>query len=147
MPDNVLSAGHLFDSTPAQAEVSLAGGLSSTGAYDGAGTCSSLYCHGDGQTEDGTITDGSNTTCASCHPDSSSGSWSSMSGEHSRHMGEGFACADCHAGVTDESQSILDPDLHVDGAVSLIFSKTTMYAKNGYCVGYCHGEFHFNSWY
>ena len=147
MPADVLSSGHLFDSTPAQAEVDFSEGLSAAAFYDGAGGCSSLYCHGDGQGDNGSSEDdGIPRTCSSCHPDASSGGWSAMSGEHNRHMGEGLSCSECHADTADADQRIITPELHVDGEVELVFEETTMYDISGYCTGYCHGEFHLNSW-
>ncbi len=148
-PDDVTSTGHLFDSTPAVAEVSFTAGLSSAGSYDGAGGCSNLYCHGNGQGDNGTSTDdGRSKTCASCHPDETSGTaeWQTMSGEHSRHLNEGLACAYCHFDDVDHDKTIIEPSLHVDGVVEQAFEKSTMWIVSGTCIGYCHGELHWESW-
>jgi predicted CxxxxCH...CXXCH cytochrome family protein len=147
-PEDVLSEGHLFDATPAAAEVDFAAGLSAAGTYDGAGGCDNLYCHGDGQGDNGSSQDdGVSRTCASCHPDASSGDWSSMSGRHSKHMGEGLACADCHADTTDADQLIIAPELHVDGEPTIALSEALMYYTKDGCTGLCHWQVHwYESW-
>jgi predicted CxxxxCH...CXXCH cytochrome family protein len=103
-PADVLSAGHAFDATPGKAEVDMARGLSSQSTYDGNGTCSSNYCHGNGQGHNGTYRDGSGTPgCGSCHagPQSGEAAWGTMSGEHRKHLQEGdVSCNDCHQSVT-----------------------------------------------
>ncbi len=148
VPDQVLATGHIFDSTPAEAEVDMAAGLSALGSYDGAGTCTNLYCHGSGKEHDGTAIDGSgSTTCSSCHPDTSTSyAWSTMSGAHSAHLEAGLGCDQCHAEVVGEDLAIVSGDLHVDGSVTVTFSAGGIYMSGEYCYGYCHGQFHVFSW-
>jgi predicted CxxxxCH...CXXCH cytochrome family protein len=52
---DVLSQGHVFDDTPGMAEVDLGGGLSPQGTYASGDGCQSLYCHGNGQGDNGAI--------------------------------------------------------------------------------------------
>lgn len=146
-PTNVLSVEHAFDDTPGSAEVGFAMGLSAAGVYDGAGSCSSLYCHGNGLGNNGTAVDGSTPMqCNSCHPDMTSGesAWGSMSGEHRKHLQENYTCGNCHLDVTDDGASIRGPLLHVDGAVQIRFTDTriTYNPNTDRCSGNCHGENH-----
>ena len=146
-PSNVLTAGHAFDETPGQGEVSFAMGLSAAANYDGAGGCSSLYCHGNGQGNNGFAVDGSPPMqCNSCHPsiNSSEGAWETMSGEHRKHLQEGVNCGNCHFDVTENGQTIRAPWLHVDGANQVRFTDTgiTYSPGTGQCSGRCHGETH-----
>jgi predicted CxxxxCH...CXXCH cytochrome family protein len=151
-PSNVLSMEHAFDDTPGKAEVGFASGLSAAGSYSGAGTCSNLYCHGNGRENNGVVVDGSTSMqCTSCHPGltSSEGAWESMSGEHSKHLKENFTCGNCHLDVTEDGASIRGPLLHVDGVNQIRFTDTRLnYNPNtGRCAGNCHGENHENeSW-
>jgi predicted CxxxxCH...CXXCH cytochrome family protein len=146
-PSEVLDAGHAFDDTPGRGEVSFALGLSSAGSYDGAGSCSSLYCHGNGQGDNGSETDGAPAMqCSSCHPgmNSSEGAWETMSGEHRKHLQEDVTCGDCHLDVTEDGTSIRAPLLHVDGLNQLRFSdpRVSFNPATGRCSGNCHGESH-----
>lgn len=149
VPTDILTPGHLFvdDATPGAAELDFSGGLSPNAAWDGA-TCSELYCHGNGQGDNGsiTITD-SVDDCVSCHPHEESGSagWSTMSGAHDTHLslGEGFECGDCHKRVVDKWEPIVNVSLHVDGAVSIQPVGTiTWDATAETCTGECHEEHH-----
>ncbi len=146
-PTNVLSLEHAFDDTPGQGEVSFSMGLSAAGSYDAAGTCSSLYCHGNGRGSNGTIVDGSAAMqCDSCHPGmgSTEGRWATMSGEHRKHLQEGFNCGNCHLDVTENGLSIRAPLSHVDGAKQIRFTDTRINYNpaTGRCSGSCHGEDH-----
>jgi predicted CxxxxCH...CXXCH cytochrome family protein len=143
----VLTAGHAFDETPGQGEVSFAMGLSAAANYNGAGGCSSLYCHGNGQGNNGSAVDGSPPIqCNSCHPsiNSSEGDWETMSGEHRKHLQEGVNCGNCHFDVTENGQTIRAPWLHVDGDNQVRFTDTgiTYSPGTGRCSGRCHGETH-----
>lgn len=144
-PTDVFSAGHVFvgETTPGVAEVDVAGGLNPNGTYDGL-TCGNLYCHGNGQADDGIVEraealDG----CNGCHRDWTSPSWSSMGGHHQRHMNEGFDCSNCHAATIDPSHEIIAPELHVDGTAQVAIT-TDIEWSNGKCSGECHGETHTN---
>jgi predicted CxxxxCH...CXXCH cytochrome family protein len=148
-PSDVLTVGHAFDDTPGRAEVSFVMGLSAAGDYDGAGTCTSVYCHGNGQADTGLAVDGTGPMdCDSCHAGmaSSESAWGSMSGDHRKHLREGFDCGDCHLDVTSDGQSILDASLHVDRNVQLHFSDALLIYNSGTgrCSGTCHGETHNN---
>jgi predicted CxxxxCH...CXXCH cytochrome family protein len=154
-PSNVLSMEHAFDDTPGQGEVSFAMGLSFAGNYNGAGTCSSMYCHGNGQGNNGTAVDGSgptpSTQCRWCHAGmgSSDDDWRTMSGEHRKHLKEGLNCGNCHLNVTEDGLSIWGPLLHVDGANQIRFTDLSINYNpaTGRCSGDCHGKEHENkSW-
>jgi predicted CxxxxCH...CXXCH cytochrome family protein len=146
-PSDVLSVEHAFDNTPGSAEVGFGMGLSAGGAYNGAGTCSSLYCHGDGQGSNGSAVDGSGPMqCDSCHPGMASNqdAWDTMSGEHRKHLKEGLHCGNCHFDVTSDGISIRGPLLHVDGANQIRLSDTRIIydPATNRCTGPCHDKDH-----
>ncbi len=146
-PSNVLSMEHAFDDTPGRGEVSFGMGLSAAGSYNGAGSCSALYCHGNGQGNNGSVVDGSAPMqCNSCHPGmiSSESAWESMSGEHRKHLKENLTCGNCHLDVTEDGVAIRGPLLHVDGLNQIRFTDTriTYNPTTGRCAGNCHGESH-----
>ena len=146
-PSDVLSTEHAFDDTPGSAEVGFGMGLSAGGAYNGAGTCSTMYCHGDGQGSNGSAVDGSGPTqCDSCHPAMSSSDkvWDTMSGEHRKHLKEGLHCGNCHFDVTSDGISIRGPLLHVDGAnqIRLSDARITYDPATNRCTGPCHDKNH-----
>jgi predicted CxxxxCH...CXXCH cytochrome family protein len=153
-PDDVLSPGHAFDTTPAVAEVTFAGGRSALGRFDAtARACANLYCHGNGRGDNGQVeVNAAPMTCTSCHAGLASGSagWSTMSGKHRLHLGlGGITCGDCHRGVTSDGVGIADASLHVNGARDLAFSAAgfAFDAAAQRCSGDCHGEGHGNrSW-
>jgi predicted CxxxxCH...CXXCH cytochrome family protein len=143
-PSDVLTPDHIFDDTPDHAEVLLTG-LASGASYDPTtGDCSSLYCHGNGQSP-GAVAAADSMTCASCHPSNASGNgaWNTMSGEHARHIGESTTdCVHCHEGVVGaDGQSLVAPALHVDGQVQTQFDGTVTYDGTT-CDGACHGQNH-----
>lgn len=143
-PTDVLSAGHVFvgDSTRAVAEVDLTGGLSAEGSYDGSGTCSNLYCHGNGQDGSrGAATSGDTADCAMCHGDRGS-AWE-LSGEHHEHVEE-FDCDECHGETVTGSSTVSNPANHVDGERDLALP-AGMEWNNGRCDGDCHRERHTNA--
>jgi predicted CxxxxCH...CXXCH cytochrome family protein len=147
MPADVLSSGHAFDASAGAAEVRMSGGLSPSGAYDRSGTCTNLYCHGNGRGQNGSATDGAGSLgCTGCHPGAQSGesAWQSMSGEHRKHLGEGMSCQECHSSVTSDGRTIRAPTLHVDGQRQIVFSAGGMSYDPGSkrCSGSCHGEGH-----
>lgn len=146
-PTDVLSIGHVFDDTAGKAEVTFAGGLNAAGSYS-AGTCSSMYCHGNGRGDNGTAQkDAAPMACSSCHPDKSSGSsaFSKMSGRHSKHLNEGVSCWECHQAVLAQDGSFVDPTLHVNGTpdVKMPAGITITGSK---CSGKCHGKGHSYNW-
>ena len=145
-PVDALSDGHLFsgDSTPAVAELDFGGGLSTSATWDGAGSCSNLYCHGSGRGDDGEAAVGDDySACSSCHPDDTSRDlWISMSGEHREHLGHNVACDGCH-GDTVSDMAIIDISLHVNGQPDLKL-EDGMTWTDGTCNGTCHTEVHTN---
>lgn len=134
-----LDPGHIFDGTAGVAEVDMSAGLSPAGTWSaGASGCGNLYCHGDGRSANGQLADGTQPLgCSDCH--SMGGG---LSGEHDRH--DEFPCSECHQGVTDASDRIVGPDLHVDGAVRVRMPAATgLTWSNQTCSGgRCHGEEH-----
>lgn len=143
-PTDVLTPGHLFvdDDTPGRAETTFSAGLSDAASWNGSGTCSNLYCHGNGQGDNGSVNHtGSVSTCHDCHADQNSGSWSAMSGEHSKHLGEGVKCYECHGDTTNSSMDITDVTLHINGDADLALSGGVL-MSSGTCSGSCHGEGH-----
>lgn len=144
-PADVLSAGHVFDGTPnAKAEVSFSAGLSNQATYAN-GTCSQLYCHGDGRGHNGTYqVTGPPTTCHSCHGDAVGGT---LSGQHREHLREGVRCSDCHGRVASSHTAIATAALHVNGTVEVDFPPNSITRSGGRCTGLCHFRLHFNeSW-
>lgn len=138
-PVDVLSEGHVFDDTDARAEVDFSAGISPTGQWDGQGGCSSLYCHGDGLSANGSYAhDMPTPDCGGCHPfpGTANLAFASMSGEHARHTNEGIGCQECHDPVAIES--------HVDGAknVAITAAGFTFDAEAVRCTGLCHLEAH-----
>ncbi len=150
-PTDVLTPGHLFlgDVTPAVAEVQFGEGLSAAGTYTG-GTCSNLYCHGNGQSNNGSVTAATGSDdCDACHAAVWSGedAWDEMSDEHDKHLEEGIVCGSCHSAVVSGGSTIIDPTLHVDGALSVVPESPVTWNGSG-CTGSCHGEQHNNrTWY
>jgi len=148
MPADVLSSGHLFvgDTTPGVSEVNFTGGLSAVGTYDGAGSCSNLYCHGNGLNDNGQVTasDGP-LSCDSCHPYRNSGwdAWSTMSGSHAFHIDYNQNCGHCHDNVNDRNEAMARPDLHVDGEIDRVSAHEMNITEEG-CTGTCHEGNHTN---
>jgi predicted CxxxxCH...CXXCH cytochrome family protein len=144
-PDDCLSPGHVFvgDATSGTAEVDVAGGLNPKGTYDGL-TCGNLYCHGNGQSDDGEVASTDTLDgCGGCHLDWTSPSWSSMGGHHQRHMNEGFDCSDCHADTVSPSHEVIGPQHHIDGAPTIAIVHDITWT-DGKCTGTCHDETHSN---
>lgn len=140
-PANPLSVGHVFvgDDTPGEAEVAI------PGATFTAGTCSDLYCHGDGQGANGVADATFVATCDGCHADGNSPDdrIAAMSGQHERHVaGEGFACAECHSRTVDAAGAILDPTVHADGTPTMAPIALHWDGAQRTCDGTCHGESH-----
>ena len=143
-PTDILSSGHLFvgDTTPGVSEVQFSAGLSASGNYEGSGSCANLYCHGNGQGNNGEADHTMEpVTCTSCHPDQGSDDddWDRMSGEHEDHLEEGAHCSDCHSATVDTYQNILDPSKHVNGTVDIQTpSGLTWDSNRKTCNGECH---------
>ncbi len=142
-PENPLTPNHVFDDSPGQADVRFDQGLSAGGDY-ATGTCSNLYCHGNGRTN-GTVTrSDAPLDCNSCHagPGTGRDRWATMSGEHEDHLREGVPCVGCHAATIDDADEISGPMQHVNGAVDLEFAPGTITRTDASCSGTCHGEAH-----
>jgi predicted CxxxxCH...CXXCH cytochrome family protein len=76
-------------------------------------TCTNLYCHGNGQDNNGTalwIVPGT-LGCTSCH----SVNGNNMSGAHSAHITRNIQCSTCHSTVINADRTFKDPTLHVNG--------------------------------
>jgi predicted CxxxxCH...CXXCH cytochrome family protein len=140
-PADVLSVGHIFDDTPAQAEVDFSLGLSAEGSYDYAGGCSQIYCHSSGQSSAvGQATDSMEAPdCGGCHPSTGTTNlaFTLLSGRHAFHLGRGFQCQECH-----------DPTAvttHVNGQADVSFAAAGFnYTSASHsCEGTCHGATHF----
>lgn len=144
-PTDVSSAGHLFvgDTTPGVAEVAYPGGT-----YTGAGSCASVYCHGDGRST-ATVDASFVSSCDACHPSwaSSDAEIGGMSGEHHRHVaGEGFDCSECHSTTVDASHTIVGAANHVDGEPTVSLPQGMTWNGSS-CSGTCHFQLHFlNGW-
>jgi len=146
-PIDVLSAGHLFvgDSTPDAAEVDFSGGRAAEASYDGAGSCSNVYCHGYGIGGVGAVQDTDTIDgCGACHPGPGSGpsAWSQLSGRHEPHLVYNTSCEHCHDTMVDRDGNIEDASQHVDGALTLGSNhEITVDLEQG-CTGVCHDEQH-----
>jgi len=147
-PTDVLSPGHMFDSTPGSAEVDFARGLSAGGSYaSSTGTCNDNYCHGNGR-ETGSYSDLSGPTeCNSCHGYNEDPQ--RLSGQHAAHIQGGLLafllptsiCSDCHSRVVDAEGQVIAPELHVNGEVNLDLPSTITY-NGSTCDGSCHNTSH-----
>jgi predicted CxxxxCH...CXXCH cytochrome family protein len=87
---------------------------------NGFGTCSTSYCHSDGNGGTVTVSWGATTTCASCHGgDLASGS-PVATGKHTAHinnaavLGSNYGCADCHASTVTGNTAIGTVANHVN---------------------------------
>lgn len=140
--DALTDPGHWFDSTPGEAEV-VFDGVSPSGTYAN-GTCSNVYCHGDGAGTGSETDSTAGLTCRGCHPDSgsSANALDAMSGEHKKHVAEeGALCSDCHGSVVSSGQTVTGPALHVDGSPDVEPLATLSWNGNR-CTGSCHGRAH-----
>lgn len=146
-PTDVLSPGHLFvaDSTAGVAEVDFLGGLSDAARWNPeTGTCSNLYCHGNGRGDNGTVVHTADVAaCNRCHPSQASGEGplDTMSGVHRDHVRNDVGCWECHGGTTNAAQAIVDVSLHVNGVKDLQIVPA-INRSAGLCSGTCHGESH-----
>lgn len=111
-PSSAVSPGHV-DGPGGEVIFSSMNGAAT---YAGA-TCNNLYCHGNGQGNNGSETWTGNPTlgCGSCHQDNTTNG-GGMSSEHKEHIGgENMDCYECHLNVVDAGFNIIAPALHVDG--------------------------------
>lgn len=141
-PTDVLSDGHVFDDSPGAAEVTFEHGLSAGGVYEGGGSCTNLYCHGNGRTRGAYTHERARPTCDTCHAGPTSTRWASLSGRHADHLREGVRCFECHSRTVDGQGDILNGDVHVNGVKDLDFASGQITRTNGQCSGSCHLERH-----
>ncbi|HEU0034987.1 MAG TPA: CxxxxCH/CxxCH domain-containing protein [Kofleriaceae bacterium] len=139
-PVDVMSTNHAFDATPQVAEVNLTlDGRNPGATYAFAtGTCSNLYCHGNGRTN-GTYTDGqAPVTCLSCHGGKAN-EYQNLGGSHDHHKLE--QCADCHLDVVATgSTQITNVLLHINKAKDVRLKNGTFNAATRTCTNLvCHG--------
>lgn len=138
VPTSTSTPGHIDGDN--QAEVPF-DSLNGAAQYANA-TCTNLYCHGNGRGNNGTMswTADPNLGCNSCHSDG--GNADSMSGMHKKHLEEDMECTDCHASVVNGAMAIIAPNLHIDGAKSvLIASGGTWQPSTLRCSNLaCHGS-------
>jgi predicted CxxxxCH...CXXCH cytochrome family protein len=146
-PASVFSSGHIDGDGTAEVRFDA---LNPSATYNPiTGTCSGLYCHGNGWSTNGSAdwdTDPT-LTCTSCHPSTASSErdFDTMSGEHTKHaFSEGYECSLCHAGVVNSSDAIIALELHVDGSPDVQFdaSASGVTWNGSTCTGICHGENH-----
>lgn len=116
--------------------------LNPAGVYSPATTtCSTLYCHGNGRDNIGSISwlAPGPLACGSCHSTNGTG----MSGRHRRHIAEeGIRCSQCHSTVIDANMGIIAPNLHVNGVHEVKLTTGTYNPATRGCSGLgggCHG--------
>ena len=84
-------------------------------------TCSNTYCHGyfkNGNIDNKPVwTNPATSACGSCHGDGSN-PLPKIESEGGSHPDEDD-CSDCHGGVVDENQNIINPSKHIDGLLNL----------------------------
>lgn len=131
------------------------GNLSSGGdAYEtaGAGKCSNIYCHSNGQggapltapTWAATL-----TGCVNCHDDKDAGAGTTLSAAHSVHTlssGNNYGCADCHLGTVNNDTTIPAGKIanHVNAVKNVYVNPTrggdgTDYSGGSCATTNCHG--------
>lgn len=141
-PTDLLSAGHVFDDSPGQAELIFAQGLSQGGSYQ-AGVCSSNYCHGNGRTggSSPSFNDATPLDCQACHVGPGASFYGGMSGDHSSHLRRGARCNDCHGEVIDVDNQLLNSgQRHVDGVKDVHLVSGQYSSETGDCTNTCHSE-------
>lgn len=107
------------------------------------GTCSNLYCHGNGRSNNGTASFSSTTPmqCGSCH----STTGNNMSGAHRRHIQENVRCSTCHKTVVDQNMTIIGAALHINGVHNVSMVQGTYSGQTRNCQNtQCHGN---RNWY
>lgn len=134
-PTTLMDAGHVLDATPGVAEISFESGLSAGGSWDGEG-CTNLVCHGDGDGNGGDVQSftGAISTCDACH------GAPPPTGRH--HMGaHRRPCLTCHADVAGPDDTIISPELHVNGRKDVRLDGGGTYdPPTRTCNPRCHGN-------
>jgi predicted CxxxxCH...CXXCH cytochrome family protein len=92
-------------------------------------TCSSTYCHGNfagGIATNAPVWTGTGQAgCGSCHDVGSNPG--QLGGLHEYHVNTaGLACGECHASVVDNSWTVIDKSLHVNGLVETLTRDQTL---------------------
>jgi predicted CxxxxCH...CXXCH cytochrome family protein len=104
-----------------------------------AGTCSTLYCHGNGRGNTGTMSWVATgpLACNACHATNGA----NMSGDHSKHInGENMRCSQCHGTVVNANMGIINADLHVNGVHEVKMAQGTYNPATRQCANTgCHG--------
>lgn len=107
VPEQFDASSHIDSDRPAEVTF---GGLSNHNGFAPVwdrmmSSCSSVYCHLEA-TPVWTEVDGSHRTCTSCH---------------STHPGgvNGGGCSTCHGAVVNDTETIINPSLHVNGSVQV----------------------------
>lgn len=103
-----------------------------------AGTCSNLYCHGNGRGNTGTATwtTPGALACGACHSINGTG----MSGDHRKHIDDkNIRCSECHADVVNANRNIINANLHVNGVHEVKMAAGTYNAATRRCSNLaCH---------
>lgn len=129
VPGNVNATGHLDGDNIAEVPFTA---LNPSATVDHvSATCNNLYCHGNGQGNNGTM-DWTSTTgmeCSSCHIMPAIGqSANQMSGEHDKHINDKrVPCVDCHAQVINSARQIIDSGLHINGEHDILMPQGGAY--------------------
>ncbi|QQR91003.1 MAG: CxxxxCH/CxxCH domain-containing protein [Myxococcales bacterium] len=122
VPVNVDDAGHIDGDNVAEVPFDA---LNPSASFNlGSATCSNLYCHGNGQSSNGTMiwTSTDPVECGSCHSTNAANS-GQMSGRHQLHVqSKGVTCRECHNEVIDSGMNIINADLHINGQRNILFS-------------------------
>ncbi len=140
-PEDVLSEGHIFDTTPGVAEVDMTSGAVPDAEWDGKG-CSNNACHGNGQAPGDVLLSDAPLGCGGCHtgPESEYEAFEEMSGAHRRHNPSWIPCSDCHPNF-DANHQPTSPEEHVNLQVEVQMPPQMMF-ESGQCTGTCHDEPH-----
>lgn len=113
VPTEQTSPGHLDGDNIAEIKFDT---LNPAGTFTKANsTCATMYCHGNGRGNTGTIafTAAGPLACTACHQTNGTG----MSGRHRKHIDdENMKCSQCHKDVVSSTMTILKADLHINGA-------------------------------
>ena len=143
VPADAFSAGHMDGD--GRGEVTF-GTFNPAATYDlGTGTCDSLYCHGNGRGNNGSLAWPGDPppTCSSCHAaDTPPEGEFTMTGRHWKHVGDlGLRCNSCHSAVANSTMTIVDRTLHIDGDVTVTMAgaSSTYDPSTGSCDPACHG--------
>jgi predicted CxxxxCH...CXXCH cytochrome family protein len=120
------------------------GGLSKSGTF-ASGTCSNLYCHGNGRSNGNIAHTVTEMTCTSCHADRTQPS--QLGGSHEAHLttteGGLIRCAECHSEVISTGDTVITGSArHVDGKKDVRMPSGITMDATKTCTGACHGFTH-----